>query len=195
MKHNAVNQQEDMEHSRIIPGCVASLGIRLWRDSGGWMCAHKGTLAPQSLLHVSMILEQTSGSQTDSPRILASSPYSDKRRHVQLTGITAKATNLEGDVGLRADFGGGQLHVGVLAHEVDGDELLAALSREAGQAAAHGLALRHDALRAVLALVVVTRAGLQQHHGRRRLAEQPAAQPKGGQTIITLLSFVSGAAY
>lgn len=100
-------------------------------------------------------------------------------------------TNLQGDVGLRADFGGGQLHVGVLAHEVDGDELLAALSREAGEAAAHGLSLCHDALGAVLALVVVTGAGLQQYHGRRSLTEQATAQAERRHTasVTTAFSF------
>lgn len=106
-------------------------------------------------------------------------------------------TNLEGDVCLRADFGRGQLHVGVLAHEVDGDELLAALAREAGEAAAHGLVLHHDALGAVLALVVVARARLQQHHRRGGLAEQPAAETKGRQSSLgypRVFIFISGAA-
>lgn len=84
--------------------------------------------------------------------------------------------HLQGDVGLGPDLGGGQFHIGVLAHKVDGDELLAPRAHEAWGAAAGGLLLHHDALGPVLALVLVTGAGLQQDHGWGVLTEESAGR-------------------
>lgn len=98
-------------------------------------------------------------------------------------GVLARAgvgAYLQGDVGLGPDLGGGQFHIGVLAHEVDGDELLAPGAGEAWWAAAGGLLLHHDALGSILALVLVTGAGLQQDHGWGVLTEEPAARGEGG---------------
>lgn len=97
-------------------------------------------------------------------------------------GGVCGGAHLQGDVGLGPDLGGGQFHVGVLAHEVDGDELLAARAGEARGAAAGGLLLHHDALRPILALVLVAGAGLQQDHGRGVLAEEPAGG--GGRQVF-----------
>lgn len=90
------------------------------------------------------------------------------------------AAHLQGDVGLGPDLGGGQFHVGVLAHEVDGDKLLTPGAGEARGAAAGGLLLHHDALGPVLALVLIAGAGLEQDHGRGVLAEEPA-EGRGGE--------------
>lgn len=82
--------------------------------------------------------------------------------------------HLQGDVCLGPDLGRGQFHVGVLAHKVDGDELLAPWAGEAWWAAAGGLLLHHDALGPILALILVAGAGLQQDHRWGVLTEEPA---------------------
>lgn len=69
-------------------------------------------------------------------------------------------TYLQGDVSLGPDLGGGQFHIGVLAHEIHSDELFTPGSSKAWGTAASGLLLYHDALRPVLALILVTGAGL-----------------------------------
>lgn len=84
--------------------------------------------------------------------------------------------HLQGDVGLRPDLGGGQFHVGVFAHKVDGDELLAPRAGEARGAATGRLLLYHDALGPILALVLVTGTGLKQDHGWGLLTEEPAGR-------------------
>lgn len=72
----------------------------------------------------------------------------------------SKHTYLQGDVGLGPDLGGGQFHIGVLAHEIHSDELLTPGPSKAWRTAASGLLLYHDALRPVLALILVAGAGL-----------------------------------
>lgn len=93
-------------------------------------------------------------------------------------------TYLEGNVCLRANFGWRQLHVGILPDEVDCDELLALLSSKAGEAAADGLLVCHDALGTILALVVIAGARLQQNHRRRSFTEKSTVESKENSSLI-----------
>lgn len=86
-----------------------------------------------------------------------------------------------------AELGARQLQEAVPTQEVDGGHLLALAAVEARQAAADGLAGLHQALGAVLAVPLVTGAGLQQDHGWRVLAEQPAGRASGETKLLLAL--------
>lgn len=89
-------------------------------------------------------------------------------------------------MGGRAEFGARQLHVSVSTQEVNGGQLLAFAAVEARHAAADGLPGSHQALGAVLAVGLVTGAGLQQDHRRRVLAEQ-ATEARADSTDYDVL--------
>lgn len=67
-----------------------------------------------------------------------------------------------------------QLHVAVPAEEVNRGHLVTFAAVETGHASTDGLPGNQQALGAVLAICLVARAGLQQDHWRRILAEEPA---------------------
>lgn len=87
---------------------------------------------------------------------------------------TLPKTYLEGDVCGGAELGAGQLHVAIATQEVNRGHLVTFAAVETRQAAAHGLPSHQQTLGAILAVGLVTWAGLQQDHWRRILAEEPA---------------------
>lgn len=71
--------------------------------------------------------------------------------------------------------------VGVLAHEVDGDEASRTWGRAKPGGSGRWALLYHNALGPILALVLVTGAGLQQDHGPGVLTVEPTGRAEEGR--------------
>ena len=73
----------------------------------------------------------------------------------------------------RTQLGAWQLHVPVATQEVNGSHFVTFITIETRHAAADGFPSNHKTLGTVLAIGLVTGAGLQQDHWWRILTEQP----------------------